>query len=47
MFALHMLASLRPNGILATMMPHGVLFRGGKEMEIVRPVRASPAGTHP
>jgi len=34
MFALHMLSSLRPNGILATVMPHGVLFRGGKEMEI-------------
>ncbi|MFW9832204.1 MAG: N-6 DNA methylase, partial [Candidatus Thorarchaeota archaeon] len=34
MFALHMLASLRPNGIVATVMPHGVLFRGSKELEI-------------
>ena len=34
MFALHMLASLRKGGIMATVMPHGVLFRGGKEMEI-------------
>jgi len=34
MFALHMLGSLRPNGVLATVMPHGVLFRGSKELEI-------------
>jgi len=34
MFALHMLASLRPNGMVSTVMPHGVLFRGGKELEI-------------
>ncbi|MDL1164225.1 type I restriction-modification system subunit M, partial [Yersinia pestis] len=31
MFVQHMLASLKPNGHLATIMPHGVLFRGGKE----------------
>lgn len=31
MFVQHMLASLKPNGKLATIMPHGVLFRGGKE----------------
>jgi type I restriction enzyme M protein len=31
MFVQHMLASLKPNGHLATVMPHGVLFRGGKE----------------
>ena len=31
MFVQHMLASLRPNGHMATVMPHGVLFRGGKE----------------
>ena len=31
MFVQHMLASLRPNGRMATIMPHGVLFRGGKE----------------
>ncbi len=31
MFVQHMLASLKPNGHMATVMPHGVLFRGGKE----------------
>ena len=31
MFVQHMLASLKPTGHLATVMPHGVLFRGGKE----------------
>jgi type I restriction enzyme M protein len=31
MFVQHMLASLKPGGHLATIMPHGVLFRGGKE----------------
>jgi type I restriction enzyme M protein len=31
MFVQHMLASLRTNGHMATIMPHGVLFRGGKE----------------
>jgi type I restriction enzyme M protein len=31
MFVQHMLASLKPHGHLATVMPHGVLFRGGKE----------------
>ena len=31
MFVQHMLASLKPNGQMATIMPHGVLFRGGKE----------------
>ncbi|EKD37650.1 MAG: hypothetical protein ACD_75C01052G0002, partial [uncultured bacterium] len=34
LFALHMLASLRPGGIMATVMPHGVLFRAGGELEI-------------
>lgn len=34
MFAQHMLAVLRPNGMMATVMPHGVLFRGGAEKEI-------------
>lgn len=34
MFVQHMLASLRPNGKMAVVMPHGVLFRGGKEKEI-------------
>ena len=31
MFVQHMLASLKADGHLATIMPHGVLFRGGKE----------------
>ncbi len=34
MFVQHMLAVLRPNGLVATVMPHGVLFRGGAEKEI-------------
>lgn len=31
MFVQHMIASLKPGGHMATIMPHGVLFRGGKE----------------
>jgi len=31
MFVQHMLASLKSHGHMATIMPHGVLFRGGKE----------------
>ena len=31
MFVQHMLAVLKPDGIVATVMPHGVLFRGGEE----------------
>jgi type I restriction enzyme M protein len=34
MFVQHMLASLKTNGRGAVVMPHGVLFRGGKELEI-------------
>jgi addiction module HigA family antidote len=34
MFAQHMLAVLREGGMLATVMPHGVLFRGGAEQKI-------------
>lgn len=34
MFAQHMLAVLRPGGRLATVMPHGVLFRGNSERDI-------------
>lgn len=34
MFLQHMLAVLRTDGIVATVMPHGVLFRGGAEGEI-------------
>ncbi|CUU01098.1 type I restriction system adenine methylase (hsdM) [Candidatus Kryptobacter tengchongensis] len=31
MFLQHMIASLKNNGVMATVMPHGVLFRGGQE----------------
>ena len=34
MFAQHMLAVLRPGGMAVTVMPHGVLFRGGQEQAI-------------
>lgn len=34
MFVQHMLAVLKPNGVMATVMPHGVLFRGGDEKKI-------------
>ncbi len=34
MFAQHMLAVLRPGGVLATVMPHGVLFRPNTELAI-------------
>jgi type I restriction enzyme M protein len=34
MFAQHMLAVCQPGGMVATVMPHGVLFRGGAEKEI-------------
>lgn len=34
MFVQHMLAVLREGGIVATVMPHGVLFRGGAEAAI-------------
>jgi type I restriction enzyme M protein len=34
MFAQHMLAACKPGGTVATVMPHGVLFRGGAEKEI-------------
>ncbi|MDD5677876.1 MAG: N-6 DNA methylase [Kiritimatiellae bacterium] len=34
MFAQHMLSSLKEDGIATTVMPHGVLFRGGKELAI-------------
>lgn len=34
LFALHMLTSLRSRGIMATVMPHGVLFRGSGEYDI-------------
>jgi type I restriction enzyme M protein len=34
MFVQHMLAVLRPGGMVVTVMPHGVLFRGGVERAI-------------
>jgi type I restriction enzyme M protein len=34
MFVQHMLAVLRPGGMVVTVMPHGVLFRGGDEKTI-------------
>ena len=34
MFVQHMVASLKPDGKMATVMPHGVLFRGGAEKAI-------------
>jgi type I restriction enzyme M protein len=34
MFVQHMLAVLRPGGMVATVMPHRVLFRGGEERTI-------------
>lgn len=37
MFVQHMIASLKPDGRMATIMPHGVLFRGGKE-KLVREI---------
>jgi type I restriction enzyme M protein len=34
MFVQHMIASLKDKGVMATIMPHGVLFRGGAEKAI-------------
>ena len=34
MFAQHMLSVCKPGGMVATVMPHGVLFRGGDEKKI-------------
>jgi type I restriction enzyme M protein len=34
MFLQHMIASLKDDGMMATIMPHGVLFRGGQEKVI-------------
>lgn len=34
MFVQHMIASLKSRGMMATIMPHGVLFRGGQEKVI-------------
>ena len=37
-FMEHMLATTNPQGMLAVVMPHGVLFRGGAEQEIRRAI---------
>ena len=42
--AQHMLAVCKPGGMVATVMPHGVLFRGGVEKEIRKKFRR--AGLH-
>ena len=34
MFVQHMVSVLRPHGMVCTVMPHGVLFRGGAEKDI-------------
>src|SRR5699024_2533161 len=34
MFVQHMIASTKPDGMMITVMPHGVLFRGGAEKTI-------------
>src|SRR5205823_8583611 len=34
LFVQHMLSVLRPGGMVVTVMPHGVLFRGGAEKDI-------------
>ena len=53
MFVQHMIASLKPAGHMATIMPHGVLFRGGKEKlirellindDIIEAIISLPAG---
>ncbi|HSH02051.1 MAG TPA: N-6 DNA methylase [Anaerolineae bacterium] len=38
MFVQHMIASLKPEGKMAVIMPHGVLFRGSKEQEARRKI---------
>lgn len=42
MFVQHMMASLKDDGIMVTVMPHGVLFRGGKEGEIRKNILEDP-----
>jgi type I restriction enzyme M protein len=44
MFVQHMLASLKSTGKMAVVMPHGVLFRGGKEKEIRRGMLTDDGG---
>ncbi len=47
MFVQHMLASLKANGRGAVVMPHGVLFRGGKEKEIRQAMLEGKQGAIP
>lgn len=42
MFVQHMIASLKDNGMMITVMPHGVLFRGGKEGDIRKAILNDP-----
>jgi type I restriction enzyme M protein len=42
MFVQHMIASLKQDGMMVTVMPHGVLFRGGKEKEIRKGILSDP-----
>jgi type I restriction enzyme M protein len=44
MFVQHMLASLLPTGRASVVMPHGVLFRGGKEKEIRKALLGAKEG---
>jgi type I restriction enzyme M protein len=44
MFVQHMLASLLPSGRACIVMPHGVLFRGGKEKEIRKALLGAKEG---
>ncbi|WP_052131722.1 N-6 DNA methylase [Vibrio coralliilyticus] len=37
-FVMHMIASMKPNGIAGTIVPHGVLFRGNSEGAIRRAI---------
>lgn len=41
LFAQHVLAVLQPGGLGAVVMPHGVLFRGGREQDIRREIIAA------
>ena len=49
MFLQHMLAVTRDGGMIATVMPHGVLFRGGEEraIRICLPMRTMPPAMQP
>jgi type I restriction enzyme M protein len=44
MFVQHMLASLLPTGRASVVMPHGVLFRGGRGKEIRKALLGAKEG---